>query len=115
MFSTQSDKNSFDSFQSDLITLEKWAITWNMNFNTAKCNVMVVGNRNTISTDNLKYTLCGDALSFVDSTKYLGVEISNCLKWENHINKGTSKAYKILGLLRSALGKAPTNVKLLAC
>jgi hypothetical protein len=114
MFSTVRDETSVRLFQRDLDTLQSWATSWKMCFNTSKCNVMYVGNTPKDFKEDLTYELCGDVLKRVESTKYLGVEICANLKWEHHINKLANKAYRVLGLLRTSLYKAPVKVKLLA-
>ena len=46
-----------------------------------------------------KYHLYGCILDGVLSVKYLGVTISEDLKWTDHVNDIVKKAYKTLGLL----------------
>ena len=47
----------------------------------------------------------------VDKAKYLGVTISDDLKWESHINNICGKANKTLGFLRRILNIGSTSVK----
>ena len=47
----------------------------------------------------------------VDKAKYLGVTISEDLKWESHINNICGKANKTLGFLRHNLNISSTSVK----
>ena len=47
-----------------------------------------------------KYHLHGCVLESVPSTKYLGVTISEDLKWSEHINNITKKANQTLGFLK---------------
>ena len=42
------------------------------------------------------YTLHGVQLELVSSAKYLGMEISNDLYWDNHIKRSTTKAKQTL-------------------
>ena len=57
------------------------------------------------------YTLEGMVLENVDSIKYLGVTITNDLKWNTHINNICTKANRTLGFLRRNLFSCPQDVK----
>ena len=48
----------------------------------------------------MKYLLHGYVLESVPSAKYLGVTISEDLKWTDHINDISKKANKTLGFLK---------------
>jgi hypothetical protein len=50
-------------------------------------------------------------LESVDKAKYLGVTISEDLKWESHINNICGKANKTRGFLRRNLNNGSTFVK----
>ena len=49
------------------------------------------------------YTLAGTVLENVESIKYLGVTITNDLKWNTHISNVCTKAIRTLGFLRRNL------------
>ena len=57
------------------------------------------------------YTIEGTALENVDNIKYLGVTITNDLKWNTHISNICTKANRTLGFLRRSLFSCPQNVK----
>lgn len=57
------------------------------------------------------YTIEGQSLKEVDSTKYLGVTMHRSLSWNTHVDKTCSKANSILGLLRRNLSNCPRDVK----
>jgi hypothetical protein len=57
------------------------------------------------------YKMMGLILSTVHQYPYLGVELSEDLGWEPHINKTISKANKVLGFLRRNIGKCPQDIK----
>ena len=65
-------------FQQDLDTLSCWAVTWQMNFNLVKCNIM------SITRSPLKfpagYKLCNSPLESISFHKYLGVFIQGNLE-----------------------------------
>ena len=92
-----------DILQEDLDRLEKWAKDWGMRFNTGKCNILSVKKKS-----NYQYSLNSDTLKEVDNTPYLGVLISNDLKWKPQIFKQTNKANSILGFLKRNLRNCPS-------
>ena len=99
-------------FQNNLNNLDKWATKWGMKFNAKKCYIMTISRKRTPST--YFYSLCGHILDRVESCKYLGVNISQDLKWETHIAEVSSKGNQTLGFLRRNLRKAPLKIKELA-
>ena len=62
-------------------------------------------------TIQASYTLEGAVLENVDNIKYLGVTITNDLKWNTHISNICTKANRSLGFLRRTLFSSPQNVK----
>ena len=87
-----------EQLQADLDILQEWEITWDMQFNSSKCQVIHISKvskgakiRNrynqvshlTRSRSPLpaKYTLRGETLEAVASARYLGVDIANDLSW----------------------------------
>ena len=54
---------------------------------------------------------CGVELEQVDSFPYLGVTISNKLKWSAHVSMTAAKANKLLGTIKRNLWNCPKNVK----
>ena len=86
------------SLQADLDIMQAWEKKWDMSFNPSKCQVMHISKaRNPILTS---YTLHGQVLEAVDHAKYLGVELSNNMGWNRHIQSITSKASKSLGFIK---------------
>ena len=77
----------------------------------------VLYNVNKITKINISvfmYSLCECILSNVKNTKYLGLTISQDLKWEPYINELTGRANKTLGFLRRNLKHCPQQLKQLA-
>ncbi len=100
------------TLQENLDTLTRWEDRWQMSFNVKKCHILTISRKrqNIVA----RYSLRGSQLDRVDSATYLGVEISNTLSWDLHIKKVTSKANRVLGMLRRNLKGAPPNTKALA-
>ena len=92
--------------QEDLKALEDWAKDWGMRFNAKKCYILSINNKT-----NHFYTLNNTTLKQVTSNPYLGITISQDLKWTEHISKITSKASSMLGLLRRNLKSCPLQCK----
>ncbi|KAK3096436.1 hypothetical protein FSP39_000095 [Pinctada imbricata] len=98
-----------DTLQQDLAALEKWETTWQMAFNPEKCTVIHVTNRR--KPRITKYQLHGHTLEREESSKYLGITISQDLKWNIHVNNVTSKANRSLGFIRRNLRGCRPSVK----
>ena len=96
--------------QEDLDNLHSWSNTWQMAFNVSKCFTMSVTNARK-NKRSWTYSMGGENMEKVDDTSYLGVQISKNLKWNQHIHSITSKANRILGLLRRNLRDTPKEVK----
>ena len=71
-----------------------------MRFKPVKCNMMQLTNKRS-SKIQANYTLEGNVLEKVESIKYLGVTITNDLKWNTHtcISNVCTKANRTLLLL----------------
>lgn len=83
-----------------------------MEFNPSKCQVIHVTKRkHPIPT---QYYLHGVHLESVSSAKYLGVDISNNLTWDEHINRSTKKANQTLGFLRRNIKVRSEPIKSIA-
>ena len=95
--------------QRDLQHLETWATEWGMSFNAKKCYIMSINN-----SSNYLYNLNGHVLDKVQNSPYLGLTISDDLKWGPHINKAVKKANSSLGFIKRNLRFCPTNCKQLA-
>ena len=98
-----------DQLQQDLLRLESWEKSWEMEFHPQKCTVLPISrSHNPIKNT---YHLHGHTLENVTSAKYLGVTLSKNLSWDIHINNICNKANKILGFLRRNLKIGSTKVK----
>ena len=84
--------------QQDLDRLHQWELQWDMEFNPIKCVVIHVTRSRTPVPS--QYLLHGETLESVEGPKYLGVEISNNLSFNNHIQNITTSASRSLGFLK---------------
>ena len=97
------------TFQKDLAALQDWVEKWGMRFNLKKCNILRISQRR--PRDRF-YTMCGEILQEVQEAKYLGVYISNNLKWEKHISAKTSRVNSTLHFISRTLRHCPENARL---
>ena len=94
IFSLQDNIN----LQFDLAAISDWCSTWNMSLNENKCSV--VHFRHDESNSSFQYTINGKNISSISREKDLGLSISANLNWRHHYQLISSRAYKMLGLLR---------------
>ena len=84
--------------QNDLTSLSVWCRTWNLLLNEDKCSV--VHYTTSLPPVSFNYSLNGKVISYKSEVKDLGLIVSSNFKWRPHYQLITSKAYKMLGLLR---------------
>ena len=96
--------------QRDNDRLGSWARKWGMRFQPVKCNMMQLTNKRS-SKIQANYSLEGTLLENFESIKYLGVTITNDLKWNTHISNVCTKANRTLGFLRRNLYSCTPDVK----
>ncbi|XP_071158235.1 uncharacterized protein [Mytilus edulis] len=77
-----------------------------MRFNAKKCYILSIKNKS-----QKFYTLDGHILQQVKHNPYLGLQISDDLKWTTHISNVTKKANSTLGFLRRNLRFCPKDCK----
>ena len=81
-----------------------------MRFQPVKCYMMQI-TRKRVKKIHASYTIKGTVLENVESIKYLGVTITNDLRWNTHISNICTKANRTLGFLRQNLYFCPQVVK----
>ena len=97
------------ALQNDLYKLTDWERKWGMLFHPDKCNTLQVTRaRNPLT---FTYSLKGQDLEAVNTAKYLGVDLSNNLSWNSHIDRTTKKANSMLGFLRRNLRVNSSDTK----
>ena len=98
-----------EQLQADLDILQVCEITWDMQFNPSKCQVIhITRSRSPLPT---KYTLHGETLEEVASARYLGVDIANDLSWKTHISRIINTANNSSGFLRRNLRTQNTSLR----
>ena len=109
LYRTIKDESDSQALQQDLDCLHQWSQVWQMQFNTDKCHTMKFTLKQ--KPHEPKYFLGESELSTVTEHPYLGVTLSNKLSWNNHINKITSRANRILGLINRNLRGSSKKIK----
>ena len=80
--------------------LDKWMSRNKLLINYTKTVTMLIGTRHKLSKCNVLNVKIRDTnIVKVDSTKYLGINIDNELKWDAHINIMCQKISKLIGFL----------------
>ena len=99
-----------EQLQKDIDHLTSWAKNWYMRFEPRKCKIMRI-TRKTTHKITYQYTMEHTNLKTVQHTKYLGVTVSDDLRWNRHVADITGRANKLLGLLRRDLSTCDGRVK----
>jgi len=63
---------------------------------------------------NFTYQMNGQTLETVTQYPYLGVTISNDLRWNVHVDSVSAKATRVLNFLRQNISRCPPNAKAVA-
>ena len=96
-----------EDLQEDLNKLEVWALNWGMKFNAKKCYILSITNKG----KHKFYELNSYILKHVENNPYLGLILSNDLKFSTHIDQISKKASSTLGFIQRNLKKCPSEVK----
>ena len=88
--------SAYGSMQEDIDRIAEWTNVNLLNFNRSKCKAMLISRRQHQHQPHLFY-LQGDIIEQVCSYKYLGVMVTSNLKWDEHIDKVSLKAKRLLG------------------
>lgn len=93
--------------QKDLERLERWGDKWSMEFNVKKCAMMQFSTSTKKSP--VRYYVKGQQIEQVQHHPYLGVELSDNLKFHHHIDNISKKASSILGFFKTQLKTLPSE------
>lgn len=85
-----------NAIRNDLLTLENWAETWQMEFNVEKCAVLHAGNSNPCN----EYKFCNSVLKSVNSERDLGVMVDKKVKFSDQCTKAANTANASLAIIK---------------
>ena len=95
--------------QEDLDKLVEWSDTWQMEFNVDKYVIMNIGTLRI--TSKFEHKMKNKTLEVVKHHPYLGVELTDNMKHNQHIDSITSKASRFLRFVKRNLRHCPKTVK----
>ena len=96
--------------QADIDRLGSWTRKRGMIFQPVKYNILQI-TRKRIKTINASYNSERTVADNVENIKYLGITITNDLKWNTYIFNICTKANRALGFLRRYLSACPQDIK----
>ena len=92
----------------DLKCLKIWLAGNKLSINVAKTNSLVIGSRKKLKDIQFaikikpSFAISGEEISIIEYTKYLGVQVDQYMKWENHANHVIKKISRALSMIRFA-------------
>ena len=96
--------------QNDLNTLDWWSENNALQLNPLKCQVMCICRRR--NKPSPVYYVSNTQLSEASSLRLLGVQVSADLSWNEHVSNVTKKCNRLIGFLRTVVGKQNPNILL---
>ena len=96
--------------QTDIDSLNDWAVRNKMKFHPSKCKVLTISSRQPPPITSFAYNLGGTSLECVISENDLGVDITPKLTWNMQCDRIYSKACQQLGIVRRN-GHVVTDIK----
>ncbi len=103
------DHNDHVILQSDLESLAEWSNRWQMQFNIDKCAIMQITTK--CNKKQFAYSMHNQNLQTVHHHPYLGLELSDTMKYNLHISTITNKASSVLGFLKRNMRHCPKKIK----
>ena len=99
-----------EMLQANVHALHRWENKWLMSFNAKRCHVVRVTHARSRKVI-FNHKLVNNTLTALPSHGYLGVEMSEDLKCNTHINHTESKVNRTLGVIRCNLKQWPRVIK----
>ena len=94
----------------ELLALARWEKEWLMSFNTSKCSLIRITPKSRKAKET-NYTTHGQTLTVEESSKYLGVTLTNDLSWNKHVENVAAKGNRTLGFINRKLRECTKPVK----
>ena len=98
------------TLQTDVNKVNKWINDAGLSLNASKCKVVVFSRKHVRPVISL--SVGSSIIPVVDSTCYLGVTLSNDLKWNAHISRTCAKARQQLGVIHRHFNQADSTTLL---
>ena len=104
LYARSDTENGPSDLQDDLNALQEWSRNWLLKFHPQKCCVLKVGKENANEYSMNQILANGETNNIVlketEKEKDLGVVIDNKLSFKDHVAQQTTKANRIVGLIR---------------
>ena len=101
LFTSVKCKEDCLSLQADLDAIYRWYHLWQMKLYPLKCEVLRIFNKH--SPPKFDYKINDVILKWRSSVKYLGIHINSKLSWNDQCSANTTKATKVLNIIRRNL------------
>ena len=98
--------NNQSILKSDLSAIGEWCSVWLLPLNVCKCSVLYIGKNNPQHT----YTIDNSKLTKSESLSDLGVFLTSCLSWSEHVQRVVKKANSLVFLLSKVFAKSHFSV-----
>ena len=98
MYRVISSQEDLFTFQSDIDKISDWCKMNKMRINTKKCKIMRITRKKSPLVG--EYNIEGQPLESVNVYKDLGLFTASNLSWNQHVDKITAKANRVLGLVK---------------
>ena len=87
----------------DMATVSEWLKLNKFTLNISKTKLMIFGSQRKLSTiADVRLQLEGESIERMDTSKYLGVILDQCLSFEPHVQTVYNKCCARLGMLKKA-------------
>lgn len=91
--------------------MTKWKKTWQISFKATKCSVIRISPSSRKKPIDSSYQLQNHNIETEDTSKYLGMTLTDNLSWNKHIFITIAKGNRSLGCLRRNFNDCTTQVK----
>ena len=102
MYRVINTQEDLSNFQSDIDKISEWCKMNKMIMNTKKCKIMHITRKKSHLVG--EYFIEGQPLESANVHKDLGLFTASDLSWNQHIDKITAKANRVLGLVKRTCG-----------
>ena len=87
--------------QDDLLTIVAWSKWWQLNLSPQKCEALSITNKR--KPISFTYLIDSQPVRWTNLVKYLGIHINDKLQWSSQCQFATSKATRVLNVLRRTM------------
>ena len=108
-YMTITNSSNTHDLQEDLNKMTQWSHKWSMEFHPQKCQIISITRKKNPIKYN--YRMGNHILERVPSAKYLGITLSEDLRWNTHINNICKKGNSTVAFIRRKLRIPSRQIK----